>query len=393
MNLDVIELTKKLISYPTVSRESNLDLIEYIQYLLNSYKIKSQIQYNYDKNKANLIATIGPPEVPGILLSGHSDVVPTDDQDWSQDPFTATVINDKLYGRGSCDMKGFIASVLSCLPKISSLKNQLKKPLHLVFTYDEEVGCYGAKNLASLSSKYIQTEPWLSIIGEPSNMSLVNAHKGMYLLNTQIKGIPAHSSAPTNAVSAIQIAARLICFIEDFIKKKKISACSSSTNFNHPYSTMNIGSICGGTAVNIIAEDAEFDWEIRFISDREATELLDNFKNYSLQLINDSEKALDNRQLEIITTIASSLPSLLEKNRKTLTQRMSGLLDDLTLNQVDYCTEAGIYQKTWQCPTVICGPGSILQAHKPNEYVALEQLQKSVAFVERIIDKCVFEEV
>ncbi len=388
MNDNVVSLTKKLISYATVSKDSNLKLIYYIQDLFQSYQIETSLQYDLLKNKANLIATVGPQDIPGIVLSGHSDVVPVADQHWNSNPFDAVVRNDKLYGRGACDMKGFLASILACLPKIKHAKNLLQRPLHFIFTYDEEVGCHGAKNLVPILQEKFNITPWLCIVGEPSQMKLVSAHKGMYLLNTIIKGIPAHSSEPTTAISAIQIAARLICFLEDFLLENQKKTDNNKDCYQHLGTTMNIGKISGGSAINIVPELARLDWEIRFFSNSEANELLDTFKKYSLKLIKNATKNLDGRELEIITNLSSTLPSLNSYHTEELLKRMSPLIDDLNLNHVNYCTEAGIFQQTWKCPTVICGPGSILQAHKADEFVTLQQLTQSVQFIERIIEYC-----
>jgi len=327
-------------------------------------------------------------------LAAHSDVVPTEGQDWSHDPFEAYVKDNRLFGRGACDMKGFIAAIFTCLPKLSETK--LNKPIYILITYDEEVGCGGAKQLMADVKSFIPTKPIACIVGEPTLLKIVDAHKGMKLFKTVCHGKPSHSSLPELGSSAAFTASRIIMFLEDFMTGEKINkeTKNSMLGFSSPYTTINVGKVTAGSAVNIIPEICELIWECRYISNTDARKLTDSFENFCNMLEKNSTYESFIKNIKINTEEYSMIPSLTSSEDSVLPDDLDRLLRRITNNsneQVNYCTEAGIYQGAFSCPTVICGPGSIEQAHKADEFVALDQLDKSMILINSLITYCTEE--
>ncbi|WP_440683466.1 acetylornithine deacetylase [Cysteiniphilum halobium] len=391
---EIIDNLACLISYPTVSRDSNIELIKFLEKEFSHYGANCYVQYNKEKNKANLVAAFGPETEPGIVLAGHSDVVPTEGQDWSHDPFEAYVKDNRLYGRGACDMKGFIAAILTCLSKISETK--LSRPLYILITYDEEVGCGGAKQLMADVKSFIPTKPLACIVGEPTLLKIVDAHKGMKLFKTVCEGKPAHSSLPEQGSSAAFTASRLMMFLEDFMKTQRINHKTSNATlgFSSPYTTINVGKVTGGSAVNIIPERCELIWECRYISNTDARQLTHSFENFCNKLETNCTHESFIKNTKINTEEYSMIPSLTPSEGSALPSDLDRLLRRITNSsneQVNYCTEAGIYQAAFSCPTVICGPGSIEQAHKADEFVDLDQLDKAMMLIHSLITYCTEE--
>lgn len=378
-----IDIARELIARPTVSRDSNLELIDYVAGYLKSHGVDAVIQRDAAGRKGNLFATIGPAKKPGVVLSGHTDVVPVDDQDWTTPPFDPVVKDGRIYGRGSSDMKGFIAAVLSHVPAL--LRRRLESPVHLVFTYDEEAGCQGAKELVKAWPADLTVKPLFCLIGEPTSMQIVNAHKGMRLLRTTVRGRSAHSSAPQRGVSAIAIMAKLACFLDGVAERAQKTPIESALRFPCPHTTVNLGVITGGTAINIVPEVAQMLWEYRHLPQEDSEAVLRAVRAYSEEL----ERAADaGRRPQISTEELGVLPALSAEGNAVVTRFLLGFTGAREAQQVDYGTEGGFFQDGLGIPTVICGPGSIVQAHRPNEYLALEQIDQALAFLDGVLGLC-----
>lgn len=375
------EMLAKLISFDTTSWKSNLDLIDFVTEYLKDHGVFSQVFYNAEKTKANLLATIGPAGVPGIILSGHTDVVPVAEQNWSHDPFDMVARDDRLYGRGSSDMKGFIACVLSMVPDFS--KADLREPLHLAFSYDEETGCTGVMSLVE-HVRAMPVRPRACIVGEPTSMKVVNSHKGIFQLLTRVYGLEAHSSTD-RGLNAVMYAAQMISYLGDLADEMK-EITPLIEGFVPPYTTVHVGRIKGGTAANITPSYCEFEWDIRPIPGPEGDEVLHRFKLYVAENILPEMRLRSAKYARVETDILAVVPSLLPQTGSTAETLVLALANQNDVTVVSYGTEAGIFQATGGVPTVVCGPGSILQAHKPDEYIALTEMQACDEFLGRLLN-------
>lgn len=373
------QMLESLVGFATVSRDSNLALIQFIERFLDSYDVPHQRIDSDDGSKANLLARIGPKHEDGVVLSGHTDVVPVDGQPWSSDPFTLTDKGDgRLYGRGSCDMKGFIACALAQVPAWT--QQELDRPIYLALSYDEEVGCLGAPRLIERLMED-QPRPAAVIVGEPTSMAPVVAQKGVTNLRTTVTGREAHSSQIYQGVSAIHVAARLVTKIEDIMSELRTEGRVDEA-FNVAHSSLHVGKIQGGTAINIMARECHFDWEIRHLPDDKAEELLERLTAYADEL----QAGLRQRAPEIrIETkcLTDTVPALADRDNQTALTLCHQLLDSRRNEAVAYATEAGQYQGAG-LSTIICGPGSIAQAHQPDEYIDHEQLEAGERFMVRL---------
>ena len=373
-----------LIALDTTSRNSNLVLIEYVKSLLDDHAIESELTFDAEKNKANLFATLGQSDQPGIVLSGHTDVVPVDGQDWDTDPFAVQVIGDKLYGRGSCDMKGFIAI---CLGEIDHILNaKLDTPIHFAFSYDEEVGCIGVNGLlAELGKREVQ--PRACIIGEPTSMGVVRAHKGMLSKRCRVRGKSAHSSLTHQGVNAVAMAAQTIAFI-DTLAERIAREGPFDAGFEPPHTTLHTGVIHGGTVNNIIPNECEFQFEIRNLPKHPPLPLFLEVERYVEETLIPKMHAVS-AETGFEWETSSNYPGMDTDADAAVIDMASKLLDASGVanapGKVSYGTEGGLFQVAG-IPTVICGPGSIEQAHKPNEYVELAQLAGGERFISDLID-------
>ena len=373
-----------LIALDTTSRNSNLALIEYVRSLLDDHAIESELTFDAEKNKANLFATLGQSDQPGIVLSGHTDVVPVDGQNWDTDPFAVQVIGDKLYGRGSCDMKGFIAI---CLGKIDHILNaKLDTPIHFAFSYDEEVGCIGVNGLlAELGKREVQ--PRACIIGEPTSMGVVRAHKGMLSKRCRVRGKSAHSSLTHQGVNAVAMAAQTIAFI-DTVAERIAREGPFDEGFEPPHTTLHAGVIHGGTVNNIIPNECEFQFEIRNLPKHPPLPLFQEVERYVEETLIPKMHAVS-AETGFEWETSSNYPGMDTDADAAVIDMASKLLAAPGVatapGKVSYGTEGGLFQVAG-IPTVICGPGSIEQAHKPNEYVELAQLAGGERFISDLID-------
>ena len=377
---NTLSLLSDLVGFDTTSRLSNLDLIDYVQSYLKGHGIDAELTWNAEKTKANLFATLGQSNAPGIVLSGHTDVVPVDGQDWSSDPFKAEVRGDKLYGRGTCDMKGFIAICLSKVEQI--LCQDLSTPIHLAFSYDEEVGCVGVVGLLEQLKKRA-VQPRACIIGEPTSMGVIRAHKGMLFKRCRVIGKASHSSLVDQGVNAITAAAKTIHYVDQIAEEIKLTG-PFDHQFDPPYTTLHCGVIQGGTANNIIPELCQFDFEIRNLPEDPVLPIFAKVEQFSRDL-EPSMKEIEPKAGFDWHTLAE-YPGMNTDESEQVIQMVSALLNDFsTPGKVSYGTEGGHFQAAG-IPTVVCGPGSIEQAHKPDEYVALSQLKKGEQFIDTLID-------
>ena len=398
-----VEWLKRLIAFDTVSRHSNLALIEEVQAYCISLGLEPVLTFNdttdreHSSNKANqskanlfvsvpagggLADTASATIKGGIVLSGHTDVVPVDGQDWLSDPFKAEIRGDKLYGRGACDMKGFIACALNLLPQAVALSQQgrLRKPLHLALSFDEEVGCLGAPlMLEELSQRGIN--PDYCIVGEPSSMKMVVAHKGISVFRCSVHGKSAHSSLTHQGVNAISYAAKLIGFIDE-LASQLAQSDQVDPMFDVPYSTLSIGTIEGGTATNIVPNLCEFTFDYRNLPTMGTQDILPVIEqritelNQQMQQV-DSQTGIKIEQLE-------SVPAMTDTESEALQQLIAGLVQSSARHKVAYATEGGQFTNAG-IATVICGPGSIEQAHKADEYVELAQLAECDDFLQKLL--------
>ena len=378
-----IEILKKLVSFDTTSFKSNLDLIKFIENYLNDLNIKSELIYDETKNKANLFTTIGPNLQGGIVLSGHTDVVPITKQNWTSDPFILTERDDKLFGRGSSDMKGFIAIVLS---RVSAMvEKKLKKPIHLAFSYDEEIGCVGVHSLLDLIKKK-SINPEFCIVGEPTSMEMVIGHKGKHAYDVKVDGLSCHSGQAPNGVNAINYASKLINYIEEINKEKSIKG-PFDNDYEIPYSTLHTGLIKGGTILNIVPKLCQFEFEIRHLAEDDPLETIQRIKQYTEELlIKEMHNISSTTNIEINEKI--NYPGLNISESISPVKQVKELLGKSSHKKVVFGTEGGLFKRELNLPTIICGPGSIDQAHKPDEFISIQQIEKGGTFIDKLINNC-----
>ena len=361
-------LLGELIAFPTVSADSNLELIDWASAYLGRLGARCDLTRDATGQKANLFATFGPDGDGGLVLSGHSDVVPVTGQDWASDPFEMEIRDDLLFGRGACDMKGFIACVLALAPKIARWR--LTRPLHIALTYDEEVGCLGAQTLvADLTARDIR--PAMAILGEPTSMRVINGHKGCFEYCTHVTGSAGHGSAPDLGVNAAVIAARYVSRLMELAEDLRPRAPAGSP-FDPPWSTINIGRIEAGIATNVIAEHARIDWEMRPVQASDAELVLREIDALASALL-PQMRAVDPKA-DILREVIGEVAGLDPVPDSEIARIVSALTGANGLDVVSFGTEAGLFQSLGM-DCVVCGPGSIEQAHKADEYVSRDQLR------------------
>jgi acetylornithine deacetylase len=376
------EILARLIAFDTTSTKSNLQLIDFIRNLLDDQGIKSQLVHNDDRSRANLYATIGPLDIGGVMLSGHTDVVPTTGQDWNSDPYQLKTGDKLLLGRGSCDMKGFIACVLAGLPQITA--ERLQTPIHLAFSYDEEIGCLGAKKLVEAMAGF-EIKPRIGLIGEPTNMGMVLGHKGKISFRVTVSGLSCHSAYISNGVNAVEYAADLIAFIRNM--NARVQQQLTDQSYSVPHSTFHVGNINGGTALNIVPRQCEFEFEIRNLPQQDLAALVHEIRHYASDILLADMQARY-PESEIRFTETSYYPGLHTDPASTVIAytRAINPVDKIGDN-VSFGTEAGLFNSIGiNC--LVCGPGSIDQAHKPDEFVSRAQMQSCDQMIENLVHRC-----
>ncbi len=381
MNVEVI--LAKLVSFPVLGGESNLSILNWIKDYVESHGITTYLVPNEDGNKASLHCRIGPAVDGGVILSGHMDVVPVEGQDWTSDPFILTDKGDgNLYGRGSCDMKGFLACCLAALPEM--IKADLKKPIYFAFSYDEEIGCLAAPELARAIKNHYSETPKYAIIGEPSLLEPIVGQKGIYILETYVNGSAGHSSRIKQEVSAIHEAMRLVLWLENKMDQL-IAAKHLDNRFHPPHSSIHIGIVQGGIAANVIAGKTHFYWDLRTIPMDDIQAIMDEFEAYCRQ----REEELRNIFPDFSIKTIENHPPVPHLDTKAdddvvgLIKRISG---NSKLDTVSFAAEAGQFANEG-FHSAICGPGSIAQAHRADEFIAREQLEKGVEMMIRLIEE------
>jgi len=379
-----LDWTQRLVAYDTTSRHSNLGLIESVRDHFLAKGLKPHLSYNPQRDKANLFVTVPAANGDtngGIVFSGHTDVVPVDGQDWATDPFRPVVRDGKLYGRGTCDMKGFIGTSLSLLPAI--LQSNLREPVHYALSFDEEIGCMGAPYLlAELRERGVT--PGGCIVGEPTSMRVIVAHKGINAYRCCVKGFAAHSSLTPRGVNAIEYAARLICFIRDIADEFKANGPYDQA-FDVPYTTAQTGTIEGGIALNTIPALCEFVFEFRNLPGANPEAIHARIQSHAQDVLLPRMRA-EHPDADLVISRIAAAPSLDAAEQDAITQLVRALTGDRGVNKVAYGTEAGLFQRAG-IPAVVCGPGDIQQAHKPDEFVALEQLAACETFLQGILQR------
>ena len=377
----LMSILADLIGFDTTSRNSNLELIRYVEDYLSQHGVQSTLVHDDSGHKANLYATIGPAELGGVMLSGHTDVVPVDGQRWASDPFVLEPIDDKVFGRGSADMKGFIACVLEWVPEMVAAS--LTTPIHIALSYDEEVGCIGVRRLLDLMEK-MPVVPSMAIIGEPTNMEIVVAHKGKRGIRVNVRGASAHSAYPTEGVNAIEVAAQLIAHISE-VQQDIEKNGPFDPGYRVPHTTLHVGTVRGGTALNIVPNECSFDFEIRHLPEHEIDPLIDTVQRYARDNLEPTMR-LKNPDCGIDFTELFGYPALFTAPDAPVVAFVHSLLEcDRAVEQISFGSEAGLFSRRIGIPAVVCGPGSILQAHRPDEYVSIEQLETCRTMLRRLV--------
>lgn len=368
---------EKLVSFDTTSCNTNLPLIKYVGEWFSLLKIPFNLTYDVTKTKANLFATLPASDGSlngGVILSGHTDVVPVTGQTWDSDPFTVIKKDGRIYGRGTCDMKGFLAVALALIPEFQTMHR--KHPVHFAFSYDEEVGCLGAPvMIADFQKRGIH--PAACIVGEPTSMVPVIAHKGINSFKCCVHGLNAHSSLPNKACNAIEHGAKLVTWLRDYAGRLKNG--SKDDLYDVPYTTLNSNMITGGIAINTIPSDLELKFEFRNLPEDNPDQIVQAIQEYIEEhLVPEMKKEFPEAKVEL--EMLNSVPSFQTAESKELLE----IASEGDTTKVSYATEAGLFQRA-NIPTIVCGPGRIMEAHKANEYVTLEQLDKCEAFLRKVV--------
>ncbi|HEX9583279.1 MAG TPA: acetylornithine deacetylase [Gammaproteobacteria bacterium] len=378
---ETLAMIERLIAFDTTSRHSNLELIEYVRNYLADLGVESELVYNEDQSKANLYATLGPDDRRGIALSGHTDVVPVDGQKWTSAPFEARKRNGRLYGRGTSDMKSFIAVCLALAPEF--LKGSIRIPLHLAFSYDEEVGCLGVRSLIDrLSSREIKPEA--CIIGEPTMMKVVRAHKGKLSYRCEVSGLESHSGMAHLGVNAVEAAAEVIAHLKSMARRFRDNG-PYDPELSPPYTTVHTGVVQGGTQLNIVPKFCAFDFEFRHLPEDDPAALLREIQDFAAGLL--PEMHAVSVRTEFHWVRLSHIPGFDTGEDAEVVQLAKSLTGANTTAKVSFGTEAGLFEQGGM-PAVVCGPGSIEQAHKPDEYITLDQVAQCEKFLLRLFRYC-----
>lgn len=377
-----VEMIKRLVAFDTTSRNSNMPLMDFTRNYLANFGIESELVFDETGQKANLYATCGPLDTPGIMLSGHSDCVPIDGQDWNSDPFKVIERDGKLYGRGTSDMKSFIALALAAVPEL--IRAKLKTPVHLAFSYDEEVGCLGVKRLiAQLEGMPIK--PKACVVGEPTSMQVVTGHKGKLSTRCHVHGFECHSALAPKGVNAVEIAAELVARLRQMAHRMQDEGPFDPA-FDPPFTTVHTGMIQGGTALNIVPKDCTFETEIRNLPTHDPEPLLAELQQYGDEVLLPEMRKVS-KDAGISWEALPGYPGLVGEEEADVVRLAQALSGSHESGRVSFGTEAGLFQRAG-IPAVVCGPGSIEQAHKPNEYISLEQIARGEKFIAELLYTC-----
>lgn len=375
-----LDLIAKLVSFDTVSDRSNLALIDFVREYLDGHGVESQLFHDEAGGKANLLASIGPSEPAGVVLSGHTDVVPVDGEQWDSDPFTPTERDGRLYARGSADMKSFIGVALELVPALVGA--QLRRPVHIALSYDEEVGCLGVRRMLPALAE-LPSRPSLCVVGEPTGMTIGVAHKGASRWRVIVRGEPCHSGLAPRGVNAVEYAAELIVFIADLARRRQEKG-PFRDDFEIAHTTLQTGTVSGGTALNIVPARCSFEFEIRNLPDEDSESIVNQIQRFAAEEI---EPRMHRRVAStgIDFEPIGSYPSLETPGNSEIVSLVGRLLGTSEYATVPYGTEAGLFDEVAGIPCVVCGPGRIEQAHRANEYVEFDQIHQCERFLQRML--------
>lgn len=377
----VLAHLSRLVAFPTVSAVSNLELLSYVDHVVTQYGARTRYFPNATADKANLLVSIGPDEPGGVVLSGHTDIVPAEGQPWTGDPWSLRERDGRLIGRGSTDMKGFLACCLASLDAVTS--KPLTRPVHLAFSYDEEVGCTGVGSMAEwLGASGLR--PRVAVIGEPTGMDLVSAHKGGLIGWTTVLGKPGHSSQPDRYVNAIMVAAELVAEINRI--RTEMRDGPRYETLDPPYSTIQVNQIAGGLHGNIVADRCRFFWEMRIIPGESDLAVLDRIQRFARETLEPGMKAVDG-DAGIVFEVQARIPGLQPNEDATIEEDLLARLGRPSSRAVSYGTEAGIFQMNG-VPSVVIGPGDVADAHQPDESIRHDELSQCISFIERLSETC-----
>lgn len=379
--MDSIKILDRLIAFPTVSRDSNLDLIGYATELLEASGIACRVLHSADGHKANLFATIGPADRPGVMLSGHTDVVPVDGQNWTLPPFAMTERDGKLYGRGAADMKGFVASALAACLKASRMA--LPTPLHLALSYDEEVGCLGVRDLIEMLAAAPQ-RPLLCIVGEPTGMQVATGHKGKLAARAICRGREGHSALAPLALNAIHLGCDFVRALRDEQDRLARDGARDG-DYDIAYTTVHVGKINAGIAINIVPNLCQVDFEIRNVAADDAIVILGRLRDAAARIAEDAASIAPEAAIDI--EITNTYPGLDTPAASEAVAFVKSLTGANSTMKVAFGTEGGLFSRDLGTPTVVCGPGSMAQGHKPDEYVSAEQIRRCDDMLERLLQR------
>lgn len=374
------DLLARLVAFDSTSRNSNLDLIDFIRDYLDRYGVTSEMIANDEGTKANLFATIGPIERQGVVFSGHTDVVPVDGQDWSSDPFRLTRREKRLFGRGAADMKGFIAAALALVPDIKT--TELDQPIHLAFSYDEEVGCKGVPRLLDRLTERLPNLPQGCIVGEPTGMKVANGHKGKAGYRCIVTGRASHSALNHQGVNAIEFAAEIVARLREMNLDFKMNG-PFVDGFEPPHCTVTTGVMAGGTALNIVPSSCHFEFEFRLLPGQEAKALLNNVQEFAIRTLLPQMKSIA-PEASIEWQELMSYPALGSDQCPDIERLGADLTSTTVPRKLSFGTEAGHFAKRG-IPSIVCGPGFIDVAHKPDEYVEISQLDACTSFLRSVV--------
>ncbi|MCP5367152.1 MAG: acetylornithine deacetylase [Hyphomicrobiales bacterium] len=377
-----LPMIERLVSFDTTSRNSNLELIEFARDYLAGLGARCHLVPSGDGGKANLYATLGPADRGGVLLSGHTDVVPVDGQDWASDPFRLTERDGRLHGRGTADMKSFIAIALAHAPLFAA--RGLETPLHFALSYDEEVGCIGVRGLIEQLAGF-PVKPAMCIVGEPTEMQVVTAHKGKISVRVHVRGLECHSSLAPQGVNAVEYGAEAVAMVRA-LARRKMAEGPFDDDFDIPHTTVHTGVIQGGTALNIVPADCTFVFEVRHLPGDDPRAVLDELRARAEAELVPAMRAVD-PAAGIDWDLYTEMPGLDTRADADVVAFAKALAGRNDHAKVAFGTEAGLFQTRGGIPTVVCGPGSIGQAHKPDEFITREQVALGEAFMRRLMDK------
>lgn len=379
--MDSIGILQRLIAFPSISRSSNLALIDFVGGLLSDHGIAFRLVHSEDGGRANLFATVGPADRPGVMLSGHTDVVPVDGQNWSTNPFQMIESDGKLFGRGAADMKGFVACAVCAI--IAAARRPLQTPLHLALSYDEEIGCIGVRRLID-DLRQAEIRPLLCIVGEPTEMQVATGHKGKIAARAICRGREGHSALAPLALNAIHLACD---FVADARREQQriVSEGAVDPDYDIPYSTIHIGRIDGGVALNIVPNLCEVDFEIRNVAAENAEAVLDRLRKAANALAARAAAIAPEAGIDI--EVFNAYPGLDVPPDSRAVAFVKSLTGANKTTKVAFGTEGGLFSRDLEAPTVVCGPGSMAQGHKPDEYVSIDQMRRCEAMLGRLIDR------